>query len=152
MHSFVPSAIIRSRNRYCHRERNTAVHAIAKPKSTRRELRINILLLIPCFLCAISKGPYGGQIISRQWSCPQCYNYVCWKAIDTMILIKNTKSKSYSLRICGSKIGNFGGIFGILWDFFDDLFENLRFFRRFSAHYTPQPRWIPPQNVKGAPN
>ena len=29
------------------------------------------------FLCAISKDPYGGQIISRQWSCPQCYNYVC---------------------------------------------------------------------------
>ena len=68
------------------------------------------------FLCAISKVPYGGQIISRQWSCPHCYNYVCWKAVDTVILIKQKekKTESYSLRICGSKIGNFGGIFGIL--------------------------------------
>ena len=67
------------------------------------------------FLCAIGKGPYGGQIISRQWSCPQCYNYVCCKVIDTVILVKiKIKTESYSLRICGSKIGNFGGIFGIL--------------------------------------
>ena len=34
--------------------------------------------------------------------------------IGTVIIVKKKKSESYSLRICGSKIGNFGGIFEIL--------------------------------------
>ena len=35
--------------------------------------------------------------------------------IGTVIIVKKKKkSESYSLRICGSKVGNFGGIFGIL--------------------------------------
>ena len=40
-----------------------------------------------------------------------------------MILTKKKKkSESYSLRICGSKNGDFGGIFGILLDCFERIY------------------------------
>ena len=84
-------------------------HGIVLLLSTWCNVAAYVVVLWPqslYFLCAISKGPYGGQIVSRQWSCPQRYNYVGWKAIDTVILIqkRKRKSESYSLRICGSKI------------------------------------------------